>query len=51
LVANASTPKIVGPGSYLPKEVPKTSVIVEEPHYSVGKGPKLGKIFPGWDKN
>ncbi|KRX04808.1 hypothetical protein PPERSA_06442 [Pseudocohnilembus persalinus] len=51
LVANSSTPYIVGPGSYIQKNVPKTSVIEDEPHWSFGKGPKLHKQHPGWDKN
>lgn len=42
---------IVGPGSYIQKDVPKTSVIEQLPYYSIGKGPKLGKIWTGFDKN
>ena len=55
-----STPVIVGPGSYLKKPVnyfgeylkpASTSNLLDEPAWSIPKGPKLGKGFEGWDKN
>jgi hypothetical protein len=41
----------VGPGSYIPKEVPKTSEIPLEPKFSIPKAPRFGGYNHGWDKN
>jgi len=45
LAPNTSTPNIVGPGRYIPKDVPKTSIHADAPKWGFTKGEK----FMGWE--
>ena len=51
MAPTCSTPVIVGPGAYLQKPPANTSNLEDAPHWTLPKGPKIGKIFEGWDKN
>lgn len=51
LVANASTDAIVGPGTYIPKAVPKTSAITNEPEFSFPKEERFGLFNKPHDMN
>lgn len=45
------TPELVGPGSYLPKGVPKTSKLENEPRFSFPKAPKQALLNSTFDKH
>jgi len=51
LIAAVSTPKDVGPGLYLHEyQLPKTSLIPNDPKFSIGTEPRFGGFTGGWDK-
>ncbi|EGR29290.1 hypothetical protein IMG5_159370 [Ichthyophthirius multifiliis] len=48
LIANSSTPQLVGPGSYIQKNVPRTSKITNEPIWSFPQAQRFSGFKADW---